>query len=982
MVKSMKAAILTPLALCALAAVSCGSAVGDAHRFVPNNPPVIGTVTQTMPDGSAVNRSSIVRGMSIAVTVSGHDPEGRGLTWSAVSKSGTATKPVVTAQGFSFVFVTKNVDVGSGVVIDITATDDRHASSSVTFDVGTGQTGTLVTLTPQGSTTISSEGSATFSFTASVKGYFETLCCDDEALVDSLLTGTRTVYDALDENGALAPASFTVRGADSTADGSLTLPDSQGAHTVWAVFYDQNGTPTKISAQVVIDDSRPDLIESTPSDGAADVAASTPIRLTFSKTVEPAALAGAVTVSCLSSEYTASLVSNTETSAEYSLDRTLPYSAECIVTVSGITDALGNVMAERRVCFTTASGPVLTYNANGATGEVASPAVFAAGTPVPLAEQDTLSKPYHTFGGWAASSDSEVPVSNPYTINGDTVLYAIWTKIPVISVSVPSQQICMKSGDTLVLTASVTGDGGAEADPALSWTIPENEPDILDLYSSYDPFTGTTENVMQATSPGTTRITATAWNGVYAECTVHVRTGSPLPKAMSLSLGETQTFTASAPGTVVWTSGDPAVVGVLVSGATVSITGKKKGTACVSAYYTAENVVTAIGVFPVTVTTVEAVSAGKTHTMILRSDGTVWTCGDNASGQLGRTISGTATSVIDKVDTSSMGPIAAVEAGDATSFVITRGNSLYGCGINENKELGLGSSSASKVSFFTKIMDCVTSVSAGSSHSLVMTAAGELFSFGNGTEGQHGDGAANTYAVPKKHLDFGTGTVKGVFAGFDSSFVLEQSSLYGFGLNKAGNLGFSSAPDYQLTRNLVMNGYTFTAAAAGSNFSLLLAHSASDPDFLYSCGSNTYGQLGCGSGTLSRSTPSPVAIPDGGTPASCAAGANHGLVLSSTGAVFGFGANSSGQIGNGSYAADVFEPAAISLSGAGLRAGAKAAFIAAGAANSFIITAEGELCAFGDNSYGQLCVPPDASGSYPAKITSPRRITLPADITW
>lgn len=75
--------------------------------------------------------------------------------------------------------------------------------------------------------------------------------------------------------------------------------------------------------------------------------------------------------------------------------------------------------------FGTETEYIVTYNANGGTGEVASQTVVAGQT-VSLSDGTGLTYADHTFVGWGTNPNSTVAVASPYTPTGDITLYAIW----------------------------------------------------------------------------------------------------------------------------------------------------------------------------------------------------------------------------------------------------------------------------------------------------------------------------------------------------------------------------------------------------------------------------------------------------------------------------------------------------------------------------------------------------------------------------
>ena len=139
-------------------------------------------------------------------------------------------------------------------------------------------------------------------------------------------------------------------------------------------------------------------------------------------------------------------------------------------------------------------------------------------------------------------------------------------------------------------------------------------------------------------------------------------------------------------------------------------------------------------------------------------------------------------------------------------------------------------------------------------------------------------------------------------------------------------------------------GLSFTITASGSVAAGDFHSLAIRPDGgLWTWGANWSGQLGNGS-----STDSPVPTSVSGLPVlkAVAGGAAHSLAVSGDGRVYAWGVNSVGQLGNGSYD-DSLVPVEIQ----GL---AGIAAVSAGWEHSLALTQDGRVFASGGNEYGQL----------------------------
>jgi alpha-tubulin suppressor-like RCC1 family protein len=112
-------------------------------------------------------------------------------------------------------------------------------------------------------------------------------------------------------------------------------------------------------------------------------------------------------------------------------------------------------------------------------------------------------------------------------------------------------------------------------------------------------------------------------------------------------------------------------------------------------------------------------------------------------------------------------------------------------------------------------------------------------------------------------------------------------------------------------------------------------------------GDDHNGQLGDGA-TISSDTPVAVRVPAGTTVVSVRAGGKYSLALTSASRVLAWGANFSGQLGDGTTT-DRHAPVRVKVP-----RGTRVIAVSAGGAHSLAVTAAGRVLAWGDNEYGQL----------------------------
>ncbi|MEM7246943.1 MAG: HYR domain-containing protein [Acidobacteriota bacterium] len=314
-----------------------------------------------------------------------------------------------------------------------------------------------------------------------------------------------------------------------------------------------------------------------------------------------------------------------------------------------------------------------------------------------------------------------------------------------------------------------------------------------------------------------------------------------------------------------------------------------------------------------------AISAGGTenasHALALDSSGHVWAWGHGAHGQLGDGTA-TASNLPVQVLTSSGAPLAdivAISAGGYHSLALDSSSQVWAWGRDVEGQLGQGTAGtivdrAVQVNGpgGLPVLTDISAIAAGGRHSLALRTDGTVLAWGFNSSGQLGDCSVTQRELPTKVRDSGCGgSFVGniaIAAGDEHSLVLDADlDAWSFGRNIVGQLGdgsgvaFSTAP-VQVVDTALGDVH---AISAGGRHSMALDSALE----AWSWGSNASGVLGAGSGVASSNVPvpvvsgslSPVALVDGG--------GFHSLALRSDDTAWGFGANGSGQLGDGSTTA-------------------------------------------------------------------------------
>lgn len=395
---------------------------------------------------------------------------------------------------------------------------------------------------------------------------------------------------------------------------------------------------------------------------------------------------------------------------------------------------------------------------------------------------------------------------------------------------------------------------------------------------------------------------------------------------------------------------------------------------------------------PVQITTnVASVAAGAYHSMVLKTDGTLWTCGSNNYNQL---CGGSDYSEMNSSNTlvNVKEEVARISAGYYFSLVVFKDGKLEGYGSDEYAQMGTGYTSSS---YYRCLIESsgVVDADAGSYHTVYAKSDGTFWACGDNEYGQLGNGSQSykntpvkisegvalaaaagnrtffykndktlwgsgkngtyslgdgTYESKASPVKIAEGDIVQIAGGSLHTFYLtKDGSLWGFGSNGSGRLGIGSY-SYSETPYKVMSNVA--QVAAGGSHSLILKTDGS----LWTCGYNYYGQLGDGTKDA-VSTPSKV-MDD---VAQVAAGTYHSLVLKKDGSLWSCGYNYYGQLGNGTTEnSTTFVKVMDNVSQ-----------IAAGNYQSMAIKTDGSLWAFGYNWWWQLGDGTDDNRSTPVKVS-------------
>ena len=290
--------------------------------------------------------------------------------------------------------------------------------------------------------------------------------------------------------------------------------------------------------------------------------------------------------------------------------------------------------------------------------------------------------------------------------------------------------------------------------------------------------------------------------------------------------------------------------------------------------------------------------------LALMNDGSVWAWGVNSFGQLGDGTQKSYPSLPAPVK--GLSGVAAVAAGNSHSLALKSDGTVWAWGWNGYGQLGDGTLEIRATPVRSAGLSGVTAVAASQGHSLALTGSGVAWAWGSNFFGELGDASNTARVVPVQVLGL-SGTVA-LAAGFWHNLALnERGEVFGWGSNQSSQLGEGSETSRPLPLQ-VQKVTDVAGVAAGTNHNLALKNDGR----VVAWGENTFGALGDGS-IANRSAPVQVAGLSGVT--QLAAGNSYSLALRSDGAVWAWGQNYYCQLGDGGYANRTLAAPIVGLTG-------------------------------------------------------------------
>jgi alpha-tubulin suppressor-like RCC1 family protein len=304
-----------------------------------------------------------------------------------------------------------------------------------------------------------------------------------------------------------------------------------------------------------------------------------------------------------------------------------------------------------------------------------------------------------------------------------------------------------------------------------------------------------------------------------------------------------------------------------------------------------------------------AVAAGDSHSLALKTDGTVLAWGDDAFGQLGDDV------VSADKNTPTVVPnvsgIVAIAAGAYHSLALKSDGTVLAWGRDSKGQLGDGGTNTNKnTPVAVSGASNIVAIAGGGEFSLALKADGTLLAWGGDNAGQLGDGGTNTEKTTPVAVSGATG-IAAISVEDEFALALKtDGTVLAWGSDQEGQLGDGGTNTAKNTPVVVSGASEIVAIATGAYHCLALKQDGT----LLSWGYDAQGQLGDGGTNTNKTTP--VVVSGTSNIVAIDAGGYFSLALKSDATLLSWGYDGDGQLGDGGTNTNQATPVAVALGGA------------------------------------------------------------------
>jgi alpha-tubulin suppressor-like RCC1 family protein len=296
----------------------------------------------------------------------------------------------------------------------------------------------------------------------------------------------------------------------------------------------------------------------------------------------------------------------------------------------------------------------------------------------------------------------------------------------------------------------------------------------------------------------------------------------------------------------------------------------------------------------------------------------------------------------------------------STNHILVWGNNAYGQ-LGDDTTIDRFTPQDITDQFYLNFNEEITSIVLGPTHSAAITSDGRIFTWGKNDLGQLGDGTQINKKIPtditaKFNLEAEERIISVVLGYSHSAAISSTGRVFTWGDNSSNKLGYETGT-YQVEPLDITEEFSLEAEEKIISVALGYFHSAalSSTGRLFTWGSNASGQLG-NPMYITKSKPAVINSYFDLTPEekiiSVSLGTRHSAAITSIGRMFTWGDNTYGKLGDGT--ATIKNIPTDITAGFNLSEGEKIVSTSLGASHSAAITSLRRIFTWGSNSEGRL----------------------------
>lgn len=353
------------------------------------------------------------------------------------------------------------------------------------------------------------------------------------------------------------------------------------------------------------------------------------------------------------------------------------------------------------------------------------------------------------------------------------------------------------------------------------------------------------------------------------------------------------------------------------------------------------------------------------------AESTVWTWGRAKNYRLGRAFVGTDARVPEKVSGFEGVAVRQAACGGGHTAVVLADNRLFVFGYSQYGQLGLGDRTdmcdATQVFLIApgsleehSESLPVAEVHCGRYHTIARTTTGLIFTWGGGKNGRLGHGDEKIRAQPTCVESLMRHRAVSITAGYHNNLVLTATGeVWSWGWGAHGQLGLGDTEDRDeptVISELSQEGICSLSCGDRHSFAVTM------DGRVFGWGSNEFGQLGRGKKGDTMLRPEMIEGLHGLMVVAISSGDRHSAAVTNTGAVYTWGCGSDGQCGHGNFR-DVARPKLVEHLVSKFIIDVKC-----GHNFTMVMTSGREVYAWGNNTYGQLGNNGNGKSDVPVKV--------------